>query len=163
MRTDIILDLGLYFIKNTTGIKTKQRLNDFIIFSEILTLQKYCHTLTDSQYSMRNNKVIDLTLDMLLKDNVNLENIFFETEDSYDNFSIATIEILDEAINIFDNNNEFVNNLLSKSLPSNSNTDNCSEDFYYCVLKQTTLSEEMIKHAIEEIKYHQYIYNTFAV
>lgn len=163
MRTDIILDLGLYFIKNTTGIKTKQRLNDFIIFSEILTLQKYCHTLTDSQYSMRNNKVIDLTLDMLLKDNVNLENIFFETEDSYDNFSIATIEILDEAINIFDNNNEFVNNLLSKSLPSNSNTDNYSDDFYYCVLKQTTLSEEMIKHVIEEIKYHQYIYNTFAV
>ena len=42
MRTDIILDLGLYFIKNTSGIKNKERLNDFIVFSEILKLQVEC-------------------------------------------------------------------------------------------------------------------------
>ena len=50
MRTDIILDLGLYFIKNTSGIKNKERLNDFIVFSEILKLQRFQDSLTDSEY-----------------------------------------------------------------------------------------------------------------
>lgn len=162
MRTDIILDLGLYFIKNTTGIKTKQRLNDFIIFSEILTLQKYYHTLTDSDYSIKNNKLIDMTLDHLLKDNIPLEDVFFETEDSYDSFSIATLKTLNKAITLFDKHFGWVNNILLLSTPSN--TDNvCTDGFYYNVLKQIDLSEELITHVINEIRYHQYIYKTFCL
>lgn len=162
MRTDIILDLGLYFIKNTTGIKTKQRLNDFMIFSEILTLQKYYHTLTDSDYSIKNNKLIDMTLDHLLKDTIPLEDVFFETEDSYDSFSIATLRTLNKAITLFDNHFELVNNTILYSKPSDKN-DICTDGFYYNVLKQIDLSEDLINQVINEIKYHQYIYKTFAL
>ena len=121
MRTDIILDLGLYFIKNTSGIKNKERLNDFIVFSEILKLQRFQDSLTDSEYYIKNNKIMVLSQP------------------------------------------DVVNDLLSKSIPNNRDLDVFSDEFYYCVLKQTELSEENITYVIDRIKHFQYIYNTFAV
>lgn len=163
MRIDIILDLGLYFINNTSGIKNKERLNDFIVFSEILKLQRFQDSLTDSEYYIKNNKIRVVSLDEVLQSSTPLEEVFFETEYAYDNFSVATTNLLDEAIIIFDTQPDVVNTLLSKSIPDNRNLDVFSDEFYYCVLKQTELSEENIVYVIDRIKHFQYIYNTFAV
>ena len=163
MRTDIILDLGLYFIKNTSGIKNKERLNDFIVFSEILKLQRFQDSLTDSEYYIKNNKIRVVSLDEVLQSSTPLEEVFFETEYAYDNFSVATTKLLDEAMVTFDNQPDVVKTLLSKSIPNNRNLDVFSDEFYYCVLKQTELSEENITYVIDRIKHFQYIYNTFAV
>lgn len=163
MRTDIILDLGLYFISNTSGIKNKERLNDFIVFSEILKLQRFQDSLTDSEYYIKNNKIMVLSLDEVLQSSTPLEEVFFETEYAYDNFSVATTKLLDEAMVTFDNQPDVVKTLLSKSIPDNKDLDIFSDEFYYCVLKQTDLSEENIVYIIDRIKHFQYIYNTFAV
>ena len=104
-----------------------------------------------------------LSLDEVLQSSTPLEEVFFETEYAYDNFSVATTKLLDEAIIIFDTQPDVVNDLLSKSIPNNRDLDVFSDEFYYCVLKQTELSEENITYVIDRIKHFQYIYNTFAV
>lgn len=163
MRTEIILDLGLYFIKNTNSNKDKDTLNDFLVFVDIFNLHNHYDCLTDSEYYIKNNKIRILSLDSVLKDNDLLEKIFLENEYSYDNFSVSTVKLLDEAIAIFDNDKKQIEEYLSKSIPSGTLPDFFTDEFYYCVLKQSKLPVEHIEYVVGEIKYHQYIYNTFAV
>lgn len=163
MKKDMILDLGLYFLKNTTSDKTKDNLNDFIVLVDILSLHHDYRCLTDSQYYFKNNKINISTLDDVLHDEQELNKVFLENEYSYDNFSIATMELLKDVIFIFDNDKIKLNDYLLKSRPDTIPEGSFSNEFYYCVLKQSKLPSIYIDEMVEEINYHQYIYKTFVL
>jgi len=162
MRQDVILDLGLYFTKHSTKTLSKENLNDFIVLVDILELEKYATCFSDTDYIVKNNRIEVVGLNDLIRSDNDLSSVFVDSENAYDTFSVATTELVQMAMLIFNSDEKTLRDKLTLSIPVEEDVV-FSDELYRAVLSITYADSATIDDIIERINHHKYMYKTFAL
>lgn len=161
MRKDAILDLGLYFIKHSNKALTKENLHDFIVLVDILELEKYATCFSDADYIVKNNRIEVVGLNELVSNN-NLSYVFIESENAYDTFSVATTALVEQAMRVFNGDEQTLRDKLALAIPVAEGVI-FSDGLYRAVLGKTYSDSTVVDEIIEKINHHKYMYKTFAL
>lgn len=162
MRKDVILDLGLYFVKHSNKALTKENLHDFIVLVDILELEKYATCFSDADYILKNNRIEVVGLDELVSNDADLRRVFVESENAYDTFSVATQALVEQAMLVFNGDEKTLRDKLSLSIPVKEGVI-FSNELYRAALSRTYTDPTIIDEIIERINHHKYMYKTFAL
>lgn len=162
MRKDVILDLGLYFVKHSNKALTKENLHDFIVLADILELEKYATCFSDADYILKNNRIEVVGLDDLVSNNTDFRRVFVESENAYDTFSVATQALVEQAMLVFNGDEKTLRDKLYLSIPVEEGII-FSDELYRVVLGKSYGDSDVIDEIIEKINHHKYMYKTFAL
>lgn len=162
MRKDVILDLGLYFVKHSDKALTKENLHDFIVLVDILELEKYATCFSDADYILKNNRIEVVGLDDLVSNNTDLNRVFVESQNAYDTFSIATKALVEQAMRVFNGDEQTLRDKLALAIPVAEDVI-FSDKLYRVALSKVYSNSTVVDEIIEKINHHKYMYKTFAL
>lgn len=162
MRKDVILDLGLYFVKHSNKVLTKENLHDFIVLVDILELEKYATCFSDADYILKNNRIEVVGLDDIVSNNTDFRRVFVESENAYDTFSVATQALVKQAMLIFNGDEQTLRDKLALAIPVAEGII-FSDELYRAALGKSYGDSAVIDEIIEQINHHKYMYKTFAL